>query len=198
MSVSLRSTLSTLFLLSSTCALSVAQATPASPAQVPRVCVATFKNETRQQLDPTALRDRLSVYLKRGLLSKQNAEIVPIKEDTEQAATAEVAAQKCDFVVFSRVVLGRVKDQPPDPNENSPMPTAILSNDRYKKDPPPTVVIGVQFTAVRVSSGIPVLIDRLFLDKPYTKEDELWPLLIVVQERIETTLQKKIAPPKPS
>ena len=186
-------------LLTWTSGLALAQATPASPPQPARVCVATFKNETKQQLDPTALRDRLSVYLKRGPLAKQaGAEIMPIKEDTEQAAAAEIREQKCDFVIFTRVVLGRVKDPRPDIEANNPMPTTVFNNDANKKEQPPSVVLGVQYTAVRVSSGVPVLIDRLFLDKPYTKEDELWQLLIVVQERIETTLQKKIVAAKPS
>jgi hypothetical protein len=194
MRVSLRHTTWALFLTTSASALCVAQATPASPTHPARVCVATFKNETKQQLDVTALRDRLSVYLKRGPLAKQaGAEIMPIKEDTEQAAAPEIREQKCDFVVFFRVVLGRVKEPPPDPHANDPMAATVFNNDRNKPEPPPTVVLGVQFTAVRVSSGIPVLIDRLFLDKPFTKEDELWPLLLVVQERIETVLQKKLA-----
>jgi hypothetical protein len=195
----MRHTIWALFLLTSTSGLVMAQATPASSTPPVRVCVATFKNETKQQLDPTALRDRLSVYLKRGPLAKQSgAEIMPIKEDTEQAAAPEIKEQKCDFVVFTRVVLGRVKESRPDNEANNPMPTTVFNNDPNKKEPPPSVVLGVQYTAVRVSSGIPVLIDRLFLDKPFTKEDELWPLLIVLQERIETTLQKKIAPSKPS
>jgi hypothetical protein len=188
-----------LFLLTSMSALCVAQTTPASPTQPVRICVATFKNETRQQVDATALRDRLSIYLKRGPLSKQSgAEIMTIKEDTEQAAAPEIKEQKCHFVIFSRVVLGRVKEPPPDPNANNPMPTTVFNNDANKKEPPPSIFLGVQFTALRVSSGIPVLIDRIFLDKTFTKEDELWPLLIVEQERIDAVLQKKIAPAKPS
>jgi hypothetical protein len=90
-------------------------------------------------------------------------------------------------------VLGRLKDPRPDIEANNPMPTTVFNNDPHKKEPPPTVVLGVQFTAVRVSSSIPVLIDRIFLEKPFTREEELWPLLIVVQERIETVLQKKLA-----
>jgi hypothetical protein len=194
----MRHTVWALSLLTLISAVAVAQAIPGSPTQPVRVCVATFKNETKQQLDRTALRDRLSVYLKRGPLAKQSgAEIMPIKEDTEQAAAAEIKEQKCDFVVFSRVVQGRMKERPPNPHDNDPMAATVYKDDRSKPEPP-IVVLGVQFTAVRVSTGIPVLIDRLFLEKPFTKEDELWPLLIVVQERIETTLQKKIAPPKPS
>jgi hypothetical protein len=192
----MRRTIWALFLVTSASGLCAAQTIPERPTPTaPRVCVATFKNETRQQLDATALRDRLSAYLKRGPLAKQaGAEIVAIKEDAEPDATAEIKQQGCDFVVLSRVVLGRLKDPRPDIEANNPMPTTVFNNDPHKKEPPPTVVLGVQFTAVRVSSSIPVLIDRIFLEKPFTKEDELWPLLIVVQERIETVLQKKLAP----
>ena len=189
----------TTFLLSSLCVLSAAQSVPAASSQPARVCIASFKNETRQQVDAVALRDRLSVYLKRGPLAKRfGAEIIAVKEDTEQAAAPEVKELRCDFVVFSRVLLGRLKDSRPDPDANSPMPVYNPNRDMHPQPATSGLVTGVQFTAVRVSSSIPVLIDRVFLDKQLTKEEELWPLLLVVQEHLEGTLQKKIAPAKPS
>jgi hypothetical protein len=185
----------TTILLASVSTMCVAQSVPST--QPARVCIASFKNETKQQVDAAGLRDRLSVYMKRGPLAKQlGAEIIAIKEDTEQAAAPEVKEQRCDFVVFSRVLLGRLKDPRPDPNANSPMPMYNPNRDMNQQPATTGLVTGVQFTAVRVSSNIPVLIDRVFMDKNLNKEEELWPLLLVEQEHLEATLQKKIAAPK--
>jgi hypothetical protein len=195
----MRSLIWTTFLLTLVSGAVIAQVPAPASAEPARLCIATFKNETKHQVDSSALRDRLSVYLKRGPLAKQyGVEIMPIKEDTEQAAAPEVKELHCDFVVFSRVLLGRLKDPRPDPNANSPMPMYNPNRDMNQQPATTGLVTGVQFTAVRVSSSIPVLIDRVFLDKLLSKEEELWPLLIVMQEHLEGTLQKKIAPAKPS
>lgn len=167
-----------------------------TPASEPtRVCVANLRNEIRQQMNVNALRDRLTAYLKNGVLSKAGrVEILALQEDTDQKAAPELRERRCDFAIYSRLVLGRVQQPQEKPLE--PMPTTV-----FREKPLPQAatrtITGIQFTIVRVSSGIPVLIDRVFTERSIAKEEDVWPLLIAEQEKVDAELQKRLSAQKP-
>lgn len=166
-----------------------------SPASV-RVCIAKLKNETRQDLNVLALRDRLTAYLKNGPLAKTSrAEFLVLKEDSDAKVAPELKELNCAFAVYTRIVNARMPDPTPEPLE--PMPTTRFP--AKAEEPKKLVPIsGLQFTVVRVRTGIPVLIDRTFANKPLAKDEDLWPLLLLEQERIDAELPKKLTSPKPS
>jgi hypothetical protein len=160
-------------------------------ATSPRICVANFKTELKQASDTLALRDRLAGYMKTGTLASEfKAGIFSLQADSDQAAASEIATERCDFVIYTRGVVGKL---PPETVVNNGVFPAIGPTKKKSADGT-TLVPGVQFTVVRVSSGMPVLIDRVFLDREYKKEEDLWLLLRAEQEKIDKGLGQRLSP----
>ncbi len=160
-------------------------AMPSKPNTPVRVCVATLVSEIKQASDTIALRDRLATYLRNGQVSKQGrVEIEVLKADSDETAAPELQERRCDFAIYTRAVAFRLKQQKrPDTDRSVVLRTTPAEPDQ---------VPALQFTVVRVSSGIPVYIDRLFLSHPYEKDEDIWLLLRNEQERIESQLLKKL------
>jgi hypothetical protein len=164
----------------------------APKASTPRICVANFKTELKQAGDTLALRDRLVGYLKTGALANDlKAEILTLREDSDQKTAEEVAGSKCDFAIYTRALVGKLPRESGLERGEFAVPPGPI---QPKKDSGATLVPGLQFTVVRVSSGIPVLIDRVFLDREYKNEEDLWLLLRAEQEKLEKELSKRLSP----
>ena len=170
----------------------IAVAQQSAPAAIPRLCVANVRNETKLDISMPKLRDLLVSQIKQGNLARNSRlEVLPLTEDTEEQAMPELRQQHCDFAVYPRLMMFRFQ-----PHDLTTEGTVIYRNDEGQANQ--QLVPGIQFTVVRIQSGIPILIDRRIATKPYQSENDLLPLVEPVGDRIQRELEKRLlAPAKP-
>lgn len=171
--------------------LALQDPTGSAPTNAPRICVANLNSEIKQASDTVALRDRLASYLRSGALVKEtNAVILVLNGHSDQSAASEVRDMRCDFAIYTRALVGKLAEPRRPDTDRIAILRTVPEN--------PALVPGLQFTVVRVSSGIPVQIDRVFMSRPYEREEDIWLLLRTEQERIELELLKRLAVRKPA
>ena len=171
----------------------LASAQQAAPsASLPRLCIATVHNETKFDVAMPKLRDLLVSQIRQGNLARNGRlEVLQVDGDTEESATSEVGKQRCDFVVYERLTLFKVAAEAP----KLVNPYAIKGTQPAEVQ----VVPGIQFTVIRIQSGMPILIDRRVSARPYSSESDITTLLQAIGDSVEAALEKRLlAPAKPA